>query len=530
MSKNFYTTTPIYYASGRLHIGSASTTIFCDCLKRYKKQMGYDTFFLTGMDEHGQKVERKAESKGMTPMAFTDNIAKNAKNLWKELDCDYDYFIRTTDKSHMEQVQKVVDMMIEKGDIYLGAYDGLYCVECETFFTQSEAGENKLCPSCGRPVVTAKEESYFFKLSKYQDRLLEYIESHPHFIEPEAKKNEVVAFIKQGLQDLSVSRSTFKWGIPFKSDPKHVVYVWLDALFNYLTALNFLNDDKSLYQKYWLDSEVVHVVAKDILRFHAIFWPIFLVSIDIPINFRLYTHNWILMYGEKMSKSKGNVIYPRSFTKRYGVDAFRYYIIREFPSLSDTVCTPEDFIIRYNSDLANDYGNLVSRTVSMASKYFDSKVRKVESNNEFIMQVKEKIKETVENYHNDMNEFRLDKALQDISQLVSRTNKLIDETAPWTLYKEGKMEELEATLYTLLESIRIQTILYVPYLVNTTSVVFKALGIDDSNTSLLDYKLESVDTYTVSKLETPLFPRENDPVKAKDEIIEDMAYESILEA
>ena len=529
MKKNFYVTTPIYYASGRLHIGSSSSTIFCDSLSRYKKQMGYDVRFMTGLDEHGQKVEKKAESKGLTPQEFTDKLAKNAKDLWHNLDCDYDYFVRTTDLNHIEQVQKVFDKMLEKGDIYLGEYDGLYCVECETFYTQSEVGDKKLCPSCGRSVTVAKEESYFFRLSKYQDRLLKYIEEHKDFIVPEGKKSEVVSFIKQGLQDLSVSRSTFKWGIPIKSNPKHVVYVWLDALFNYLTALGFYSDDKSLYEKYWLNSDVVHVVAKDILRFHAIFWPIFLMSIDVPINFRLYAHNWILMYGEKMSKSKGNVIYPRTFTKRYGIDAFRYYIIREFPSLSDTICTPEDFISRYNSDLANDYGNLVSRTISMAIKYFDGKVNNVNTNNEFVLSLKDKITETINLYHKDMDELRLDKALQDVSSLVSRTNKLIDETAPWALFKENKLVELESVLYTLLESIRTISILYVPYLVNTTKVVFKSLGANDDEQSLLDYKLDLKTSYTVSNLECPLFPREKDVLKAKEEIIQDMEYELTLE-
>jgi len=517
MKKNFYITTPIYYASGRLHIGSSSSTILCDAYKRYKNELGYDTRFMTGMDEHGQKVEKKAELKGESPKEFTDNLAVNAKNLWKELDCDYDYFVRTTDDNHVAQVQEVFEKMLEKGDIYLGNYDGLYCRECETFFTQSEVGEKKLCPSCGREVSTVKEESYFFKLSKYQDQLLDFINKNPDFIQPEAKKNEVVAFIKQGLQDLSVSRSTFKWGIPIKSNPKHVVYVWLDALFNYLTALGFLSEDKSLYDKYWLNSEVVHVVAKDILRFHAIFWPIFLMSMDIPVNFKLFAHNWILMYGEKMSKSKGNVIYPRTFVERYSSDAFRYYILREFPVLSDTICTPEDFINRYNSDLANDYGNLVSRTLSMADKYFTSNTRNVPYKSDFKADLINVINESITQYHKDMNEFKIDKALADINRIVSRTNKFIDETAPWTLFKEGKLEELEGVIYTLLESIRISTVLYKPYLVNTSKVVFEYLGLENVE-NLTNLTFFETKEFKTKKLDTPLFPREQDIQKGIEEL------------
>ena len=523
MAKTFYITTPIYYASGRLHLGSASTTCFCDSLKRYKMQLGYDTFFLTGLDEHGQKVEKKATEKGVTPQEYVDHLALKAKDLWKYLDCNYDYFIRTTDKDHMEQIQEIFERMLKKGDIYLGEYDGWYCVSCEEFFTNSEVGENHICPMCGKPVSLVKEESYFFRLSKYQEKLLDFIEKNPDFIRPEGKKTEVVSFIKSGLQDLSVSRSTFKWGVPIKSDPKHVTYVWLDALFNYLTALGVMKDSRPLYDKYWMGDEVVHVVAKDILRFHAIFWPIFLMSLDIPINFKLICHSWFLMMGEKMSKSRGNVIYPETFVERYGLDSLRYYILREFPFGNDTVCTPMDYIQRYNTDLVNDYGNLVSRSISMGIKYFNGKVRNVHTENEYLLDLERVVKEQTAQYHKDMNGFRVDKALQDINVMVSRTNKVIDETAPWTLFKEGKMEELEAVIYHLLEAIRIETVLYIPYLIESSDKVFNALGVNEEEKALLNIEYFNKQEYNISALEKALFPREGKPEEAKEALIADMA-------
>ncbi len=525
MKKNFYITTPIYYASGRLHIGSASSTCFCDSIKRYKKQMGYDTRFMTGLDEHGQKVEKKAEAKGITPQEFVDNLAVNAKELWRKLGCDYDYFIRTTDESHVRQVQKAFEKMLEKGDIYLGEYDGNYCVSCETYLTQSEVGENGICPSCGQKVSKVKEKSYFFRLSKYQDRLLKFIEDNPLFIQPEGKKKEVVAFIKGGLEDLSVSRCTFSWGIPILSNPKHVIYVWLDALFNYLSGLNVYGEDKSLYEKYWLNGECIHVVAKDILRFHAIFWPVFLMSLDLPVNFKLICHSWVLMYGEKMSKSKGNVIYPETFINRYGLDSFRYYILREFPFGDDLTCTPEDYILRYNADLVNDFGNLVSRSLAMSEKYFNGLVHNTKTNNEFLKDLEDVAKKTVENYHSYMNEFRVDKALAEVNALVSRTNKVIDETAPWALFKEEKLDELEAVIYHLLESIRIISILYVPYLIESTPKIFEALSLNNEEKDLLHLTFFNKELYNSKKLEVNLFPREKDPLKAKEEIIEEMAVE-----
>ncbi|MCR5564790.1 MAG: methionine--tRNA ligase [Gammaproteobacteria bacterium] len=525
MSKNFYITTPIYYASGRLHLGSASSTCFCDSYSRYMKQLGYDSRFMTGLDEHGQKVEKKAEERNLTPQDYTDKLAERAINLWKYLKCDYDKFIRTTDESHVKQVQQIFDMMLKNDDIYLGEYDGWYCVSCETFFTNSEVGEEHICPSCGKKVTTVKEKSYFFRLSKYQDRLLKFIEDNPDFIKPEGKKNEVVSFIKGGLEDLSVSRSTFKWGIPLLNDPKHVVYVWLDALFNYLTGLNFLEEDKSLYEKYWLNGKTVHVVAKDILRFHAIFWPIFLMSINVPVNYQLFCHSWFLMMGEKMSKSTGNVIYPETFVKKYGLDSFRYYVLRNFPYAQDAVCTPLDYIQTYNTELVNDFGNLVSRTLSMANKYFGSKVRNIRSDNEYIVSFEKFFSEEVENYHKDMAEYKINNALKDINNIVSRTNKLIDETMPWALYKEGNMELLESVIYHLLDAIRMESILYVPYLIDSTEVIFNVLNVNDDEKDLTNLKPFTKEVYETSMLEKALFPRENDPEKAKEEILVDMEEE-----
>lgn len=523
--KNFYVTTPIYYSSGRLHLGSACSTCLADSLRRYKEQLGYNTRFMTGMDEHGQKVEKKASAKNLSPKAYTDHNAEMAKELWKDLKCDYDYFVRTTDENHIKQIQIIFEEMLKKGDIYLGNYDGWYCVSCETFFTNSEVTDAHICPSCGGPVSLVKEESYFFKLSKYEKPLLDYIYSHPNFIVPESRKNEVVSFIKQGLEDLSISRSTFSWGVPILSNPKHVVYVWLDALFNYLTALGFLNEDKSLYEKYWLDSEVVHIVAKDILRFHAIFWPIFLMSMDIPINFTLFSHGWYLMMGDKMSKSKGNVIYPNTFTDKYGLDSFRYYILRELPYADDTICTPEDYILRYNTDLVNDYGNLISRSLSMADKYFSGKVRNVKTDNEFLLDLEKTANDVIASYHKLMNEFKVNKALQEINRLVSRTNKVIDETAPWVLFKEGRMEELEAVIYHLLEAIRLSAILYVPYLIDSSKIVFEHLSLNEEEESLINLSFGAKEEYNTKVLESPIFPREKEPQKAKEEIIESMQTE-----
>ena len=355
MGKTCYVTTPIYYSSGNVHIGNSYSTIVCDTFARYFRMKGYDTFFLTGMDEHGQKIENSANEKGITPQQLVDNIAAETSKLWGELKITNNKFIRTTDDFHVEVVQKVFETMLANDDIYLGSYEGDYCVSCESFFTKSQLGEGGTCPDCGKPTKKVQEESYFLRLSKYSQKLLDFINSHPDFIQPESRRNEVVSFIESGLEDLCVSRSTFKWGVPVLSNPKHVVYVWIDALMNYLTALGYEQSDDSNYKKYWLEGEeVVHVVGKDILRFHAVYWPIMLMALNVPINFKLYAHGWVLMKEGKMSKSFGNVVYPRDVTERYGLDALRYYLVREMPLGNDAIFSYDRFFERYNSDLAND--------------------------------------------------------------------------------------------------------------------------------------------------------------------------------
>lgn len=507
--KKYYITTPIYYPNGAFHIGTAYTSCLCDSITRYKKQLGYDTFFLTGVDEHGQKIEETAKKLGRTPQAHVDMMADYAKKLWKQLDVNYSDFIRTTEPRHIEVVQEIFEKLLKQDDIYLGEYEGEYCVSCETFYTKTQVGEERICPDCGQPTKLVKEESYFLRMSKYADRLLKYIDEHPDFIQPETKKNEVVAFIKQGLNDLCVSRTSFSWGIPVLSNPRHVVYVWLDALTNYISALNYHKEDDSLYKKYWLDGEVVHVVGKDILRFHAIIWPIILMAIGEPINFKLLVHGWYMMKDGKMSKSKGNVIYPNQIVERYGLDSFRYYIVRELPYGSDGVFTPEDFVGRFNTDLVNDYGNLVNRTIAMVNKYFSGTVSKKFIDSKEITYLENHqafVKECVKNYHSLMDEYKVALALQEINKIVSRTNKLIDETEPWVLAKdEAKSDVLETVLYQLLEGIRIATSLYEPYLIETAPKVFKALNTDEDN--LTDLKEFELSSYTVNPLDGPLFPR-----------------------
>ncbi len=503
--KTFYISTPIYYPSDKLHIGHTYSTVAADTMARYKRFQGFDTFFLTGTDEHGQKIEDKAKEAGVTPKEYVDKIVDGIKDLWKLMNISNDKFIRTTDEYHEKAVQKIFSKMYEKGDIYKGYYEGLYCKPCESFWTETQAVDGK-CPDCGRPVTNEREEAYFFKLSAYADKLLKYYEDHPGFIEPQSRQNEMVNnFIKPGLQDLCVSRSSFKWGIPVPVNEDHVIYVWLDALTNYITALGYGSDDETLYNKFWPCD--VHLIGKDIIRFHTIYWPAFLMSLDIPLPEKVYGHGWVLLEGGKMSKSKGNVVDPVILAERYGVDALRYYLLREIAFGSDGIFSNENLINRINSDLANDLGNLVSRTVAMVDKYFGGTIPAEREAGEFDSDLKALAAETVKNAEASLDKLNFSIALADIWKFVSRTNKYIDETAPWTLAKdESKKARLAEVMYNLCESIRIISVLIAPFMPNTTPEIRKQLGVaqDFEWSECGVFGKEA--TYTVSK-GAIIFPR-----------------------
>lgn len=510
MSNKCYITTPIYYSSGRVHIGNSYTTIACDVFARFNRLVGRDTFFLTGMDEHGQKIEEAARAQGLRPQELVDRIALETQKLWQNLHITNDDFIRTSEDRHQVVVQKIFEQLVASGDIYLGKYTGNYCVSCEAYFTKSQLGENNTCPDCGKETKLIAEESYFLRLSKYEQQLLNFIKENPDFIQPESRRNEVISFIESGLEDLSVSRSSFSWGVPVKSDPKHVVYVWIDALSNYLSALGYLSDDDSNYQKYWVNSQrVYHVVGKDILRFHAVYWPIMLMALNVPINFKLMVHGWILSKDGKMSKSRGDVVYPMDVVNDYGVDALRYYVTKELPLGNDGIFSYDRFVERYNTDLANDLGNLLSRTVSMVNKYLGGELRqdpKVVT--KYDKELRDLAQKTKDNFYNYLNNFRLQLALNEVWVLINRANKYIDETTPWVLAKdESKKEELYSVMYHLVEVLRFVAVMLSVVLVESAPKMYQALGLkaEDITWDSLEFgKLANIKV--IEKIE-PLFVR-----------------------
>lgn len=478
-NKTFYITTPIYYPSGKFHIGTAYTTVASDTIARYKRLRGYDVRFLTGMDEHGQKIQEKAAEAGKHPQEYVNEIADAAKKLWALMDISYDDFIQTTQERHTKTVEKIFQKFLDNGDIYKGEYEGWYCTPCESFFTETQLVDGN-CPDCGRPVHKVKEESYFFNMKKYADRLLAYYEENLDFIEPESRKNEMINnFIKPGLEDLSVSRTSFDWGIKVPGDPKHVIYVWVDALTNYITSLSYLSEDEALFNKYWPAD--VHVVGKDIVRFHTIYWPIFLMALDLPLPKKIFAHGFIMMKDGKMSKSKGNVIYPEMLIERYGLDATRYFLLRELPFGSDGVFSPESFVERTNFDLANDLGNLLNRTISMINKYFDGIIPTENlQSTEFDAALKEQAESVRIKYEESMEKMQFSVVLADIWTLVSRTNKYIDETQPWVLAKEeSDKPKLGAVMRNLAESLHQIAVMLQPFMTSTPKQIIEQLGLDD---------------------------------------------------
>ena len=497
MAEKFYITTPIYYPSGKWHIGTCYTTIVCDALARFKRMQGVDVFYLTGTDEHGQKIQKVAQAAGVPVKEYIDKIVGELKDLWKLLDISYDKFIRTTDEYHEKAVQKIFNKLYEQGDIYKSEYEGWYCTPCEAFWTKSQLVDGK-CPDCGRPVELMKEESYFFKMSKYQDRIIKLIEENPDFLQPVSRQNEMLNnFLRPGLQDLCVSRTSFDWGIQVPFDPKHVVYVWLDALTNYITALGYGSDDTTLFDKYWPAD--IHMMGKEIVRFHSIIWPAILMALDIPLPKKVYGHGWLKFGTDKMSKSKGNVVDPFILCDRYGVDALRYYMLREVQFGQDGSYTNESFIKRINSDLTNELGNLVSRVTAMVTQYFGGQIPAPNVEEPIDIELKELCQGLYGKLCNDIDQLAVPQALEHIWEVIQRANKYIDETTPWILAKseEGKVR-LATVMYNLCEAIRYVATTLRPFLTKTPDKIFAKLGIEDEALKSFD----SLTTFGATKVGT----------------------------
>ena len=512
MKKRFYITTPIYYPSAKLHIGHAYCTTLSDVFARSKRERGFECFFLTGADEHGLKIEKNALEKGVTPQEFVDNIVEGFYKLWDLLHISNDDFIRTTQDRHIKVVQDAFSRMLKQDDIYLGKYEGWYCRYCEAFWTDTQVGENHLCPDCGREVSKAEEEAYFFKTGKYLESLLKFYEENPKFLTPESRKNEMInTFIKPGLGDLCVSRTSFSWGVPVRENDKHVVYVWLDALTNYISALGYGSDNEELFKKYWEDpdTEIIHILGADITRFHAIYWPMFLESLGLRKPDREFVHGLLMMKDSKMSKSKGNVVDPYPLVERYGVDAVRYYLTREINFGSDGSFSPEQFVERINSDLANSYGNLLNRTVSMISKYFDGKIPANHGQiTDFDASLENMIDVTISSYEKAMDDLKITEAITYVNELVNRANKYIDETTPWALAKdESKRDHLASVMNHLARAIYVASRLLHPVLVTASDKAFTQLGLSLDKAGYENIRDEHLlDNLVVNKGE-PLFPR-----------------------